>query len=59
MPHDNKIDLFSAIGCACPSPNTIIKYSMIPIMTECNNIDSPRSMFLPYRNNKSSVNKDL
>ena len=39
-----KILLFSATRFGCPNPNIMIKYSINPIITECNTIVKPLSI---------------
>jgi hypothetical protein len=41
--------LFSATAEFCPNANTIKKYNSSPMISECNNIESPRSIILYKR----------
>jgi len=38
--------LFSATAEFCPNANTMNKYNSSPMISECNNIESPRSMII-------------
>ena len=41
--------LFSATAEFCPNANTIKKYNNSPMISECNNIESPRSIIILYK----------